>query len=1129
MTVPIATNRVPGPLTALVAIVLILVSSGFVSASGPDGRVRGFLTDSVSGAPVAGASVRIEAYDLPWAFQATTDASGSFDLVAPPHRYSLSAWAPAYLRNLTTVALGSGQTVWVNMTLSPAAARTARLQGVVTETGSGAPVTSGRVAARPPWWAGSGTYTNASALDGTGSYAIDLVPGSYEVATEDVVGYAAFTDYPVSVGTGQIRWYNISLIPNPVDAWINGTVFDADTSAPIAGAEVTARVDGLLIPAVTSDASGVYSLRVPSGSVELAADALGYAPASTTVNVFGMGQYVVNLYLVPLSRSIRGIVVDGVTGARLAGVTVTVDPLFFNGYFDQATTNASGSYEAAVPDDYYIVSARAPGYAAWSTWVLFFSDPVAWANATLWPIISRVSGTLVDAADGSPVPGLVVGAVDLRSSHSVSTTADGTGFFTLAVPPSPAMSVWAYGQGPYAGNVAYVRTTPYATTWVNITIDRLAAQIVANVTDALTGLPIVSATVSAGWYYGADWGVTDANGSSTVDAPVGVDVYVTATAIGYSFWIGLVRLLAGANPLSIALFPDLSADVRIRGYVRDASSGLGMSSVNVEAIGFDDFPPNDYTNSTGYYELGTVAAPQTIRAAETRYAAGEASVNPSAGEILWVNLTLTPDANAPRAVTLTATPSSGIDVSNPAALQADVNETNLERADLSILMLHSAAAGVGTFLNLGALDSADVAVASPTPGLYAVSASWDTRTRVGRLSDGLTSLWWPVLFFGGPFLGIVNGYFDNATLTSPIAGSAVFDTRDGRLLFVLTSSGSFIGPQDQPGATFAPFAVGTRIDLTTAAIVGSTLVTGPALFLGSLGVAIASSVPSGTYAALLQLWDSAGAYTQAAVLLQTAADTVPPLADAGPDVTVDEDTLVTLDGSASSDNVGITSYEWTFVDGSTRRLSGASPGYTFASPGTYVITLTVQDSDGNVGTATVTVTVRDVTDPTLTVTSPSEGESVSGSVAISVNATDNVGVERVELRVDGVSVGNDTTLPFGFVLGAGNLGLGNHTLEVWAFDAAGNAAVQVRRVTVVASSAGPFGSDFVILGGLGLLAIVAAVAFAFLLMKRRRYRPPAAPPEAVEETPSSNGEAFVPEESVEVDGAEFLEAGSRSP
>jgi len=69
-------------------------------------------------------------------------------------------------------------------------------------------------------------------------------------------------------------------------------------------------------------------------------------------------------------------------------------------------------------------------------------------------------------------------------------------------------------------------------------------------------------------------------------------------------------------------------------------------------------------------------------------------------------------------------------------------------------------------------------------------------------------------------------------------------------------------------------------------------------------------------------------------------------------------TLLTcnFNGSASSDADGtIASYGWTFGDGATE--TGATPSHTYASGGTYSVTLTVTDNGGAPGTQTQNVTV----------------------------------------------------------------------------------------------------------------------------------------------------------------------------
>ena len=83
----------------------------------------------------------------------------------------------------------------------------------------------------------------------------------------------------------------------------------------------------------------------------------------------------------------------------------------------------------------------------------------------------------------------------------------------------------------------------------------------------------------------------------------------------------------------------------------------------------------------------------------------------------------------------------------------------------------------------------------------------------------------------------------------------------------------------------------------------------------------------------------------------------PPVADAGPDQTSAVGSTVAFDGSGSSDSDGtIVTYEWTFGDGSIG--SGISTSHTYATAGTYAVTLTVTDDDGATGTDTATVTVN---------------------------------------------------------------------------------------------------------------------------------------------------------------------------
>jgi hypothetical protein len=94
------------------------------------------------------------------------------------------------------------------------------------------------------------------------------------------------------------------------------------------------------------------------------------------------------------------------------------------------------------------------------------------------------------------------------------------------------------------------------------------------------------------------------------------------------------------------------------------------------------------------------------------------------------------------------------------------------------------------------------------------------------------------------------------------------------------------------------------------------------------------------------------------------------------------------------------------------------------------------------GNAKVTVTATfslDNTLPTVSITSPASGSSVSGSVSVAVSAADHAAVARVELWVDGALVATDTAAPWSFAWNSTAQPNGAHSLLAKAYDAAGNA------------------------------------------------------------------------------------------
>src|SRR3989442_7285724 len=110
-----------------------------------------------------------------------------------------------------------------------------------------------------------------------------------------------------------------------------------------------------------------------------------------------------------------------------------------------------------------------------------------------------------------------------------------------------------------------------------------------------------------------------------------------------------------------------------------------------------------------------------------------------------------------------------------------------------------------------------------------------------------------------------------------------------------------------------------------------------------------------------------------------------------------------------------------------------------ATNGKDALTAVARDGVGNTTTAAaVTVTV-DNSAPTITVTAPSNGATVTGIVAVTATAADNVGIVGVQFKLDGVNLGAEaTTSPYSVTWNTGSVANGPHVLTAIARDGAGN-------------------------------------------------------------------------------------------
>ena len=167
-----------------------------------------------------------------------------------------------------------------------------------------------------------------------------------------------------------------------------------------------------------------------------------------------------------------------------------------------------------------------------------------------------------------------------------------------------------------------------------------------------------------------------------------------------------------------------------------------------------------------------------------------------------------------------------------------------------------------------------------------------------------------------------------------------------------------------------------------------------------------------TFVVTLTVTDNHGLTDSDTAVVNVVAPQInqPPVANAGPDRTVNANRPVTFDGLASTDTDGtIVSFLWNFGDGTSS--IGSIVQHIFTALGTFIVTLTVTDDDGATGTDTATI-IADGR-PTAVLNCPASTAPNRPIVLDASQSTDN---ERIVNYAFNFGDGTATTSTTPFVL-----------------------------------------------------------------------------------------------------------------
>ncbi len=155
---------------------------------------------------------------------------------------------------------------------------------------------------------------------------------------------------------------------------------------------------------------------------------------------------------------------------------------------------------------------------------------------------------------------------------------------------------------------------------------------------------------------------------------------------------------------------------------------------------------------------------------------------------------------------------------------------------------------------------------------------------------------------------------------------------------------------------------------------------------------------------------------------------------------------VTLTASAT-DDLGVAGVQFA-VDGANVGSEDTAPPYSYAwnstlvAAGSHTVKATSRDSTGHTtASSTITFTVVDITAPAVSITYPTSGATVAGTISFTATATDATGVSGVQFKLDGSNLGSeDTASPYSLSWNSLSVSNGSHTITATARDAAGNSA-----------------------------------------------------------------------------------------
>lgn len=546
-------------------------------------RVEGVVTDGASGSALAGVAVTVSSATTE--FVAVTDIDGAYVVEAiPAGRFTVAFERPGYLPQLFEVPFDAP----VDWTLDAALEATAG-SGLASSSLSGR-VFDEDTGAGLGWAAitvdSGGTILMATS-EASGEYLIEAIPPGPSSVTVALDGFVT-RSFEVPFEEAAPIEVDVPLVASGASGGaaasvVRGTIRDAATGAPLAGALVTVTATGATL-AATADGAGAFAVRgIPIGAFTVTVSRDGYVPRVFDAPYENAVVLPLDATLSPLgtTATVVGTVRSGLTGQLEPGVTARL-----LGTSRTAESDATGRFTLTdVPLgvaqslvlskptflEEFVTFTATPGPADHPV-PIDLTYPVVQSSERSLAIGTVAEGTVVDALTRRPIAGAEVQA------GTAATVADADGRFTLSGLPLQAVvrvTATAPDHEPQGFDALVVANGD------DLLDFRLAptllGEVAGTVTDATTGAPIADAEVGI---EGSTFLSTVADGDGTyrlLSVPAGSHTIVARSPEHFPQANASLAVSAGSTvPFDAALPPRPKAG-GLAGRVLDATTGAAIS------------------------------------------------------------------------------------------------------------------------------------------------------------------------------------------------------------------------------------------------------------------------------------------------------------------------------------------------------------------------------------------------------------------------------------------------------------------------------------------------------------------------------------------------------------------------